>query len=296
MTNTLCSLIIPISGDISNLEPLKETLKNASAFESEVEVILLFDQKKSELSAENQEEISRWNNANLKIHSAAFSSVGAARNFGLSVADSKWVAFTDADDVNDVRNFISMIREAEIKKSDIAIGKFRSNPDIAETRDLDPESLWDSETFQIPFGLNPGIWRCGFRLASIDGIRFPNLNMAEDQVFISRFFAVQRKIYFSNLVVYQYYVGREESLTNKVEQVRRISEAIPLSLELVQETESPYSNLLETLLISQILSGIKYGKIETRIAHVGEILIFLTSSGLLSILRRFHILIKVVQR
>lgn len=285
-----------MSGDLSNLESLRETLMNASKFESEVETILVFDQKESEISSKNQEEILTWDFANFNSYSDVFSSVGAARNFGLSVADSKWVAFTDADDINDVQNFISMIREAELDKSDIAIGKFYSNQNPTEKKDLAQREEWDSETFQIPFGLNPGIWRCAFRLSSINGISFPNLNMAEDQIFLSKFFSVQRRIHFSNLFVYNYFTGGENSLTNKIEQVRRISDAIPISLEIARETRGPYLNLLETLAVSQILSGIKYGNFKVRLALTGRMLSFLSSNGLVSMFRRFHILIKVAQR
>jgi glycosyltransferase involved in cell wall biosynthesis len=296
MKNALCSLIIPISGNIPNLDSIKETLRNASDFDSEISIILLFDKKESELSARNWSEISSWDFANLKLHSEVFSSVGTARNYGLSMSDSKWVAFTDADDVNNVRNFISMIHEAENLGSDIAIGKFNSNQNFLKTTDSSQSEVWNSETFQIPFGLNPGIWRCGFRSSSINEIRFPNLNMAEDQIFIARFFQVARKIYFSHLNVYTYSAGVENSLTNRPDQVRKITAAIEISLELVHENKGPYLFLIETLTASQILSGIKYGKFKTQIFLLGRFLIFLTSGGLAAMIRRTHILMKALQR
>ena len=292
----MCSLIIPISGDISNLDHLKETLVNASKCQSEVVTILMFDNKGSKLSARNWDEISSWDFADLKLYSNTFSSVGAARNFGLSRADSKWVAFTDADDVTDVKNFISMMHEAELHNSDIAIGRFNSEPNFPESINLSHRQAWDSETFQIPFGLNPGLWRCGFRLTSLDGLHFPNLSMAEDQIFLSRFFQVDRKIHFSSLVVYTYSTEEENSLTKRPEQVRKITDAIQISLEHVRENKGPYSTLVETLAIAQILSGIKYGKIKVRIILLGRILKFLTTGDLVRMIRRFHILIKVLQR
>ena len=296
MKNMLCSLIIPISGDIPKLDSLKKTLKNASGFESEIEIILLFDVKESKISARNQAEIQSWKFANVNFHSDAFSSVGAARNFGISIADSKWITFTDADDVNDVQNFISMIREAERHNSDIAIGKFNSRSILSGTTSSAQRRVWNSETFQVPFGLNPGIWRCAFRVTSLNNIRFPNLSMAEDQVFIARYFVVERKIHFSDLIVYDYFVGGKNSLTNKIEQVRKISDAIPISVELIRENNGPYLNLLETLVLSQIVSGIKYGNIKAKIALLARILRFLSSAGLVSMFRRALILFKVAHR
>ncbi len=292
----LLSIVIPISGEISNLQNLRRTLEETKGYESDVDVILLFDEKDTRVSYENWEEISSWKRKNMQIYRRSFSSVGAARNYGISKANSKWVSFTDADDVNLVSNFVSMIQDAELDGSDVAIGGFdRIQASTGNSVKVEYES-YTATSFQEDFGLNPGIWRCAFRIDGIKDVDFPDINMAEDQVFLSRIFNLERTIHFSTQVVYYYFIGSSNSLTSKVEEVAKISTAIPLSIQLASETEGPYLALLETLAISQILTSIKYGSLKVRLTSLIRLIRFLSEGFYHRALQRFKVIIRISKR
>lgn len=255
----LLSIVIPISGDISNLNNLKETLRNGHKVKHEVEFILLFDEKNTTQSLRNWIEISSLPYENLELYRQTFSSVGAARNFGMTQATSSWISFTDADDVNYVERFVSMTRTADYEKTEVAIGDYHSVNLKSSNIIANKQEFLVPQKFQIAFGLNPGVWRCAFRLESLNETKFPDLNMAEDQIFIARFFDTARRIHFHHEIVYDYFVGSKSSLTNTCEQIGKISNAIPISMRLAIETKGPNQLMLETLAISQLLSSVKYG-------------------------------------
>jgi glycosyltransferase involved in cell wall biosynthesis len=296
MKNKLLTIVIPISGELADLQNLRQSLKYANEFEPEVDVILLFDEKNTGRSKENWLEISTWDQENIQIYRESFSSVGSARNLGISKATSSWISFTDADDINLVENFLLMVREAEIDNSDVAIGEFNSiNVRSGEGLNDNNASL-NLTTFQTVFGLKPGIWRCAFKLESVRDVRFPDLNMAEDQVFISRYFDLERRIHFCAQIVYHYFVGRENSLTSKMDEVMKISRAIPISTRLAIETKGPNLRLLETLAISQLLSAIKYGSTNKRIRSLFEIFRFLSQGPNIRVFQRLRIILQIAKR
>lgn len=292
----LLSIVIPISGNISNLKNLKETLRNSYKVENEAEFILLFDEKNTPQSLKNWVEISSLPLQNVKLHRQTFSSVGSARNFGLNQATSPWITFTDADDVNHVDRFVSMIRAADLEKSEIAIGDYNSVSVKSVKTIIDKSAILVPEEFEIPFGLRPGIWRCAFRFESKNELEFPNLSMAEDQIFIAKFFDVARKIHFSSQIVYDYFVGDKSSLTNRMEEIQKISYAIPISIRIANETKGPYPVLLETLAISQLLSSIKHGSIWLRISSLLKLIGFLSDGFYHRTRVRFQIVLRIAKR
>jgi hypothetical protein len=296
MKSKLLTLIIPVSGDIPNLQNLKLSVQKAKEFESEVEIILLFDEKNTKRSYQNWEDISNWIPAYVKSYRRSFSSVGAARNFGLSETTSTWITFTDADDVNYVDNFLSMLHEVNFSESEIAIGEFELVNAKSEENISQEKMILNADSFQLSFGLSLGIWRCAFKLESIEDVRFPDLNMAEDQIFLARYFNLNRRIHISKNVVYKYFVGNAGSLTDKVEQVRKIELAIPISMHLARKTKGPFPQLLDTIAISQILTGIKHGTLQTQLSSCGRLLMFLGDGFFRRAQQRFKILIKIAKR
>jgi hypothetical protein len=296
MKNKLLTLIIPVSGDIPNLQNLKLSIQKATEFKSEVDIILLFDEKNTKRSNQNWEEISNWIPAYIKTYRRSFSSVGAARNFGISETTSSWITFTDADDVNFVDNFVTMLYEANSSESEIAIGEFELVNAKSGRKISQEKTIYNLDSFQLNFGLSLGIWRCAFKLESIKGVRFPDLNMAEDQIFLARYFNSNRRVHISRSVVYKYFVGNTGSLTDKVEQVRKIELAIPISMHLARKTKGTYSQLLDTIAISQILTGIKHGTLQTQLSSCGRLLMFLGDGFFCRAPQRFKILIKIAKR
>jgi hypothetical protein len=296
MKSKLLTLIIPVSGDIPNLQNLKLSVLKAKEFESEVDFILLFDEKNTKRSHQNWEDISKWIPAYVKSYRRSFSSVGAARNFGISETTSSWITFTDADDVNFLDNFVSMLHEVNFSEAEIAIGQFELVNAKSGRKISQEKVIMNTDSFQLSFGLSLGIWRCAFKLESIKDVRFPDLNMAEDQIFLARYFNLNRRIYVSKKVVYKYFVGNTGSLTDKVEQVRKIELAIPMSMHLARKTKGPYRQLLDTIAISQILTGIKHGTFQTQLSSCGQLLVFLGDGFFRRAPQRFKILIKIAKR
>lgn len=296
MKRKLLTLVIPVSGDLPNLQNLKASIQMTNEFESEVDIILLFDEKNTKRSHQNWEDISNWIPAYVKSYRRSFSSVGAARNFGISETTSSWITFTDADDVNFVDNFVSMLHEVNLSETEIAIGQFELIDAKSGEKIPQEKKISNTDSFQLNFGLSLGIWRCAFKLESIKEVRFPDMNMAEDQIFLARYFNLDRRIHISKNMVYKYFVGNTGSLTDKVEQVRKIALAIPISIHLARNTKGQYPQLLDTIAISQILTGIKHGTLQTQLSSCGQLLKFLGDGFFRRATQRLHILIKIAKR
>jgi len=290
------TLIIPVSGNLSDLCNLKTTILRSQAFLNQVSILIIFDSKSSVSSTNNWAEISSWKFPNVGFHEGRFSSVGAARNFGLSKVLTDWVAFCDSDDVNLMDEFLLMTKDAELAGSDIAVGKFfRVDNKTGQIQDSNQEVL-SPKNFQYALGRTPGIWRCAFRFETIYDLRFPNLSMAEDQIFMARVFNQKREIHLSQRVVYQYFVGSGESLTSTLLEVEKILEAIPLALDLARNTKGPYLRILESFAISQVLSGIKYSKVRIRFTLLAKLTEHVFFESIAKIPLRLGVLIKIANR
>lgn len=145
---------------------------------------------------------------------------GIMRNAGLKFINGKYVAFWDSDDVGNVSVLIKAAIEMDKSTSDCCICGYiveDKNKNKIETR---------METNLDSIGWNPGIWRIIFSVSSLENHQFDDLKMAEDQIFLLRYFSQFRKITQIFEPIYTYKKNFNSQTTKNEDALKDLSVAI----------------------------------------------------------------------
>jgi glycosyltransferase involved in cell wall biosynthesis len=183
------------------------------------EVIIIHDIQDSKTGPQLTEMSNRLNDRKIKIIESALGSPGKARNKGLEVARGNWIVFWDSDDIADVTEVFYAI--SENKEAQVIVCRFSEFN--VETRSI-KVSLESSQNL-FGLGINPGLWRMIFRREEINGKKFGALRMAEDQLFLSNIASDSMNLTYSNRIVYQYFIGQPDQLTNSKIDINDLIEA-----------------------------------------------------------------------
>ena len=284
-------IIIPVSNMAGNLEKLKNTLSQGIKYG--IRFIVVHDFQDSQTGEELKSLINEIGSENILLIEGEFGSPGAARNKGLEVNSHQWVAFWDCDDLPIVNNFLEMVNKAAAEKSVVAIGSFINISDL-DSSTLNKQVL---DTYK-PQALRqiaskPGIWRFAFRKEFLQGRKFPNLRMAEDQVFLGSLELGVAKTYIEKDFVYSYFSGASHHLTSKKYVMDDLLIAALLTkMQLRDKNGLDYGFSLE-LLTRQLISAILHGDYKVKTRAFSEFLInylgrnFSQFKGISSILFRW---------
>jgi glycosyltransferase involved in cell wall biosynthesis len=256
----MISIIVPVHGELNDPSYLLALMKDVIDFQGEIELIIAFDETGTQNSKNNFEIISMVRQSNIIIDRSSFGSPGNARNFGLKKAKGEWITFCDADDALSIKEFNNMIRTGIELDKDTCVGSYIShnlkNGNLKKFK-IDPVN-WKLNYKTI--ANSPGIWRFAFKRSSIADVKFPNLSMGEDQVFLVEYFSTMRSILFYEPIVYTYHVGFSGQLTSYKSNQKKISKALKLSIVQLMRTTNPESlYLLTQMITNQALTSLKYG-------------------------------------
>jgi len=249
---TLLSIVVPVSKIAGKSEFLKSWI-----FEVDynlVEVLLVHDVQDDQTTSEIHSIIASA--PNVKIFERQVNSPGTARNIGIENASGKYITFWDADDYPDYQEYVHESLRLNSLNADCSILNYET--------EITPQNYKAvSHKNNLLFvAFNPGIWRWIFRRESLSGINFPNLRMAEDQVFLARYLELQRKIVFSERVSYRYMRSGPHQLTRNSDALVDLIESAHFTSGLIRNSQ----NLIFTfiLFMRQCLTGIKKGNISVK--------------------------------
>jgi glycosyltransferase involved in cell wall biosynthesis len=249
---TLLSIVVPVSKIAGKSEFLKSWI-----FEVDynlVEVLLVHDVQDDQTSSEIHSIIASA--PNVKIFERQVNSPGAARNTGIENASGKYITFWDADDYPDYQEYVHESLRLDSLNGDCSILNFET--EIIPLNYMGV--LHENNLLLVAF--NPGIWRWIFRRESLSGINFPNLRMAEDQVFLARYLAHQRKIIFSERVSYRYMRSGPHQLTRNPDALVDLIESAYFTSELIKNSQNLSFTFI--LFMRQCLTGIKKGNLPVK--------------------------------
>jgi glycosyltransferase involved in cell wall biosynthesis len=253
--------VIPVrnmAGKLSELE-----LAITAALSVGFRVIVVHDGAEDQTGLDLQKIYTRQNYEGLELLTGVYNSPGGARNAGVKKVTTDWLTFWDADDSPIVENLSKLYRIVETSNADVGIGGY------ADTNSLNPSEskLYRNEHIDLnAIALSPGIWRMIFRTELIINSPFKNLLLAEDQILLSDIRVTQRKIVYSNEVVYNYNSGNPNSLTGKNRKIEDLIQASSYLLKNIKiETTSSQKEFDWVLLAKQSLTIFKYGNIKNRI-------------------------------
>jgi glycosyltransferase involved in cell wall biosynthesis len=254
----LLTAIIPIGKTGGNLDLLYTWVPQVANYP--LNLILIHDIADKETGPALIKFIDYFKEFNLTLVEGVFGSPGYARNAGLRLVASNWIAFWDYDDKPDLESIFSSIIEAEIEY-DVLIGEFKVRNIIKNTV---TKLKVNNPSFKS-IAMNPGVWRMVFKYNVLLDLKFNNLKMGEDHVFLSDMKLAERKIKFIPKVFYEYSVGGENQLTNKKTALMDLPLATRLIYSHTKEkmnNKSIYFNMI--LMVRQQFTLLKKGNIFLR--------------------------------
>lgn len=164
--------------------------------------------------------INKYNDNRIILVNSSNKGVASARNTGLYNASGKFVIFADSDDWYN-KNTISKMMEIQMSiNSDLVIFEYSRNltVDIEYCKSYKVVELSQEEALNkviSPDGFYGSVWGKLFRLDLIKQINlhFNNeLHVGEDLLFVVEYILESKKVYYSNLKVYNYFANSESIL------------------------------------------------------------------------------------
>jgi glycosyltransferase involved in cell wall biosynthesis len=163
-------------------------------------------------------------NTKIEILEGNFGSPGSARNAGLDQAKNEWVTFWDSDDIGLPLSLIQEISRVDSGVVDGVVFGYQVNSGSEISKPWENWPLNENSCVNL-ISLNPGIWRFCFKKSSINELKFPNISMGEDQLFISDYMDSSPILSYSNTVVYFYHIDVPNQLTANKHALRDLSAA-----------------------------------------------------------------------
>ena len=203
---SLLTAIIPIGKMNGNLIILKSWIAQISNYP--LKVILVHDFQDESTAFELKKMVAEHLGLEIIQISGNFGSPGGARNSALAIVDSDWVAFWDCDDCPLLNEIFNAIYNSD-SSVEILVGGFN-------TRNIDG-SLTSKRHSTNPsaksVSINPGVWRMVFKSELVANLKFEELMLAEDQLFLSKMKFVTKKVKYISKPFYEYYMGDVNQLT-----------------------------------------------------------------------------------
>lgn len=253
---TSLSVIVPIgpmAGKLENLLSWIDIIQDYSA-----QVILVVDEKNDGtydeliLALERKKIV-----GSVLVLNAVCNGPGNARNLGTCEATGTWIAYWDSDDNPNVKQVFRAIQES---KEDVDAIVCRYEEIHSNGRITAPILS------NLQIGLSPGIWRFIFRRESFAELEFPNLRLAEDQVFLIRSRVFSKNLKFHNVVSYQYIHGGANQLTKEKSNLPDLLKALDLLSDLNSTgtiTAPKEKNFLYVMILRLCLTSLKNNTAKT---------------------------------
>lgn len=248
------SVVVPVGklyGDISSLE---SWIPNYPS----VQVILILDQIDSKTKAAIDDSVLLQSAPLVEKYLVDYGNPGQTRNFGFEKTTRPWVLFSDSDDIPNISNILEAIESYNQIDTNIIVGNYEIfDVNKNHTKRIERGSL-DRVLNDLPRGL--GLWRFIFRrdYLKFKDVSFPNLSMAEDQVFFLRLNAIQTEIKYANQIFYRYFTGNEFQLTKSPSRIQDLQSAINLTLKILKNSSSKVNfDFLAAQIFSLAINGAK---------------------------------------
>ena len=234
------SIVVPIGpmfGQLENLLSWIDTIQDYPA-----QVILVVDEKNDGTYAELIRALEQRNILqSVLVLNAVCNGPGKARNLGTSEAKGKWITYWDSDDRPIVKETFRAIQQSE-EGTDAIVCRYEK---INESGEITSPMLSG-----LQIALNPGIWRFVFKRESFTEMKFPDLRLAEDQIFLILSGVFSKKLEFYNTVCYQYIQSSKNQLTKDKRNLPDLLKALDLlsdhsrSKIISASTEKNYLNVI----------------------------------------------------
>lgn len=214
------SIIVPVYNVEKYLERCVDSLLHQDIDKSEYEIILINDG-----STDKSYEIARQmksKHGNIVLFSQENKGQSAARNVGLDIAKGKYIMFVDSDDILEPNILKDLVAVSEKNFLDLCfystVFEYEDGRKRWEKQTKFKEGIVYNGEYLVLNGMNiSSVWQCLFSYSFLNSsqIRFYEGIIHEDVDFCFRLFPLAKRVIFTNIFVYHYFVWRENSiLTN----------------------------------------------------------------------------------
>ena len=203
----LLSVVVPVGPLVGRMTNLLSWIAEIQSYSAQV--ILVVDEKSDGTYAELSEKLLGVDfKAELLLINEICGGPGAARNRGLTEATGQWIVFWDSDDLPEVSETFNAISQAteEIRVIVCKYAVLRNG-----LKPVYPKLDY------LQIALNPGIWRFIFRHEIFKDFTFPDLRLAEDQVYLIASGVFSNGMSLHSKVNYRYVFSGNQQLTNRRE-------------------------------------------------------------------------------
>lgn len=262
----LISAIVPIAGFPNGMKQIESWISNSDL--RSFEVILVIDSAQDSTRDETQE-IAKKIGAVTKVQVLVSEArnPGGSRNLGLEAACGDWVVFWDCDDVPNPSQFLEMISHAIEMNAEVAAGEFAIQSGVQRLDKTFTKHPKDNVLEII--ALNPGLWRFAFKSDLAKKSKFPDLMMAEDQIYLANIFESKPKLHIFDKQVYTYWRYQNNQLTVSVPALNQLVAALDL---FINKYKSRQCTPILMVIIRLAISAVKKASIQVKIQAVSRIL------------------------
>lgn len=275
----LLSVVVPIHNMAGRLQNLDQWI--AQTIDVDMEVILVDDLQDQTCSTELSNLIKKYPKAKINLLSGLYKSPGESRNVGKIEACGDWVMFWDSDDVGHPCEVIAAIKGTSAGfNTAIFSYEVRFQEDSARNLVKHVSPDW---TKLDEIAMNPGVWRFAIKRELLNGVDFPEIKMAEDQIFVGRLSRKHLKIKFIDEIAYSYYRNVSGQLTSNTNAIRDLSVALEISKSELLHTND--SSFLHLIYLRQCMTCIKRGKFPLKVKGLQHIISLIASDNFIFQLR-----------
>ncbi len=216
----LISAIVPVAGFPNGTSQIDTWTQSSSL--SNFEIIFVNDSDDIQVEIKLQElAIKLRETSKVKVIKSQCRNPGGSRNLGLTAAQGSWIVFWDCDDIPNPPKVLEMIMTADNSGFDITLGDFQ----IVDSSSA-KVTLKEISNRQKPLesvAINPGLWRFAFKSDLLSTTKFPDLSMAEDQIFLADILGKSVNLSCFHEVVYEYWNHPSGQLTKNVEKIGQLN-------------------------------------------------------------------------
>jgi len=247
----LLTAIVPVTKMAGRLTSFESWLRESSEFP--LRVVIVHDEQDELTRPEIDAIVAKSENHKIQVIHKYFGSPGLARNLGIDLAKTDWVAFWDSDDFPLLSNIFSALNEIP-DGSEVIIGNFEI---FLESSGGIIQHSAERSLKQIPE--MPGIWRFIFKLDDLDKVRFEEFRWGEDQLFLEYLDLQAKSCVFKNVNFYRYSIGGEHHLVNQGKWIYDLQKVFLITSELLVREKASTKSLLIGFYVNQLFTLLSRG-------------------------------------
>lgn len=217
-----------------------------------IKVIVIFDGLEAETSSSFHKSLDSLASSNLRVLETDCKNPGGARNLGISLVDTIWMAFWDSDDIPEVDQVLRAILESPPSRTVIRGGYSLQDTKSSRIVVVEEEKL--TSDMSVLFQSGPGLWRYIFKTESVLKVRFPELSMGEDQVYLFEALNSVESIAEDSRNFYTYQMNNSHQLTNSRNKLKDLYAAFNLVIDIYNSNPINKTTSFEMIITRMLLT------------------------------------------